>query len=249
MSITGLLTDLSLPEIFQFIDQGHKTGLLRLRALPKSETVVPAIFYLWVYQGRIVAAANQLDQGGLIALIERLNMISKRVFDKLVHWYCLLNEPLGLHLKNQGVLRTEHLKQLFQIQVLQLVFTLFHLKEGQFKFDQNLPIPTREMTGFSVPTSVLNRYSLIEVLLEEIDNYHLNLKTLPSSSLNEATSCPKSCLLNSPTCELHTALMASNSPNTPHRPDHQVPPSNLMPSCGRRCTLLAKQAGRHYGVL
>jgi hypothetical protein len=58
---------------------------LRLRALPKSETVVPAIFYLWVYQGRIVAAANQLDQGGLIAIIERLNMISKRVFDKLIH--------------------------------------------------------------------------------------------------------------------------------------------------------------------
>ena len=30
-----------------------------------------------------------------------------------------------------------------------------HIKDGQFKFEQNVPIPTREMTGLSVPTGVV----------------------------------------------------------------------------------------------
>jgi len=59
---------------------------------------------------------------------------------------------------------------------------LLQLKDGEFKFDQNVPIPTREMTGLSVPAVVLNQYSLIKVLLEKIDNSCLNFKLLPAHS-------------------------------------------------------------------
>src|SRR4028118_170281 len=161
MSITGSLTDFSLAEILQFIGKGRKTGLLTLSDLPTSQALPPT-FYIWVEQGCLVAAANCLDHQGLVGLIEQRQWISDRVFDKLVHWCCPLSEPLGLYLRNQGVLRTEHLKQLFNIQVLQQVSGLFHLKEGHLKFDQNVRTPTREITGLSVAAGVLRLFALPE---------------------------------------------------------------------------------------
>jgi hypothetical protein len=185
MSTTGFLSDLSLLEIFQFIDKGHKTGLLTLRALPESESLLTLPYYIWVDKGCIVAAANRLDQQGLVSLIKQFHMVSDRVFDKLVHLYCPIDKPLGLYLKNQGLLKAYQLKHLFQIQVLQPVFTLFQLNEGQFKFDPHTQPPASEMTGWSVPIMALNRYSWVQLLLQEIDNYCLNLKALPSNHLDE----------------------------------------------------------------
>ncbi len=155
MSITGFTSDFSLPEIFQFIEKGRKTGLLTLRALPKSQATHP-VYYIWVSQGRVVAAANRLDQQGLVSLIEQHQVVSDRVLDKLVHWCCPLDVPLGLYLKNQGVLQTEQLQELFKLQVLQQVGILFKFKEAEFKFDQNVFIPTREMTGLSIEAGALS---------------------------------------------------------------------------------------------
>ncbi len=152
MAITGSLRDFSLPEIFQLIEKGRKTGLLTLRAFPGLQAS-PLVHYIWVYQGRIVAAANRSDHQGLVSLIDQYQWVSDRVFDKLVHWCCPLDEPLGKYLKNQGVIQAEQLKRIFQVQVLQQVCALFKLKDAQFKFDQNVVIPTREMTGLSVPAT------------------------------------------------------------------------------------------------
>ncbi|GAB4183759.1 MAG: hypothetical protein Fur006_20830 [Coleofasciculaceae cyanobacterium] len=55
MSTTGSLTDFSLPEIFQFIDKGHKSGLLTLRTVPESQSPM-SVHYIWANQGRIVFA-------------------------------------------------------------------------------------------------------------------------------------------------------------------------------------------------
>lgn len=183
MSTIGFLRDFPLPEIFQFIDKGRKTGVLRLRALPDYSSTMPAVHYIWIYEGRIVAAANRLDQQGLISLIKQRNWVSPQVATKLFQFY-RNNQPLGLRLKNQGVLQDEQLKHLFQVQVLQQVCALFQLKDGQFKLDQNVPIPMREMTGLSVPSAVVNQYALIQVLLEKIEtrclDRCLDLTALPA---------------------------------------------------------------------
>jgi hypothetical protein len=169
MSTIGFLRDFPLPEIFQFIDKGRKTGVLRLRALPEVPTTLPPVHYIWTYEGRIVAAANRLDQQGLISLIQQRNWVTHQVATKLFKFYPT-DQPLGLCLKNQGVLNNEQLKHLFQVQVLQQICALFQLKDAQFKLDQNVPIPMREMTGLSVPAAVVNQYTLIKVLLEKIEN-------------------------------------------------------------------------------
>lgn len=152
MSIKGHLTDFSLPELFQLLERGQKTGLLTLYAEPVT-LAKPKSHYIWVYQGRIVAAANRLDHQGLVSLIDQRQWVSDRVFDKLVHWCCPINEPLGLYLKNQGVLQSQQLKRLFQVQVLRQVCALLQLKDAEFIFEPNMQIPTREMTGLSVPAT------------------------------------------------------------------------------------------------
>lgn len=152
MCVIGSLTDFSLPEIFQFIERGHKTGLLSLRTLPEDQETPKRIYHIWVYQGRIVAAANRLDQRGLLSLIHQRRWVSDRVIAKLVQ-LCPPSQPLGLCLKNQGVLQAEQLKRLFQIQVLQQVCALFQLKDAQFKFDPKANLVAREMTGLSLPAT------------------------------------------------------------------------------------------------
>lgn len=149
MFIKGSFTDFSLLEILQFVEQGQKTGLLAVRALSQS-SISPFAHYIWVSEGRIVAASYCLDSQGLIRLIEQHQWVSDRVLEKLVRWCSLLGEPLGNYLKNQGVLRAEQLQQLFNIQVLNQVSTLFQLKEGTFEFHQDVSIPTQELTGLSI---------------------------------------------------------------------------------------------------
>jgi hypothetical protein len=178
MSTTGFLTDFSLAEIFQFIEKGQKSGLLRLRALPEVQSTQSLVHYIWADQGRIVAAANRFDQQGLVSLIVQTLGVSNHIVAKLAQ-LCPSGQPLGFFLKNQFVLERKQLEHLFQVQISQQVCALFKLNEGQFKFTQNAPIPTREMTGLSVPATLLNKYGLLEFLLWEVDYCCSSLKASP----------------------------------------------------------------------
>lgn len=164
MSIKGFLTDCSLSEIFQLIERGHKTGLLKLYISPQRRED-PLIFYIWVHQGRIVAAANHLDQQGLVSLIAQHQKVKIRLIAELAQ-SCPIGQPLGLCFKNRLVLEAKQLKHLFKIQVLQKLCALFQFKEGQFEFCQNVPLPTREMTGLSLPMATLNQYCSLHCPLE-----------------------------------------------------------------------------------
>ncbi len=153
MSIKGSLADFSLPEIFQFIENGHKTGLLTIHPLSKSPAE-QSVHYLWMNQGKTVAAANQLNDRGLIELIDQYSWVSHRVVMKLAQ-FCPSNKPLGLYLRSQGALQVEQLEHLFQVQIFRQLCALFQLKDAQFQFEQNVTLPMREMTGLSVPSAVL----------------------------------------------------------------------------------------------
>ncbi len=149
MSITGCLADFSISEIFQLIEKGQKTGFLAVSALPEDITPYSDIHYIWFYRGRIIAAANRLDHQCLAGLIAKNQAVSKRAIAKIVR-LCPKDKPLGLSLKDCGVLSDQKLKQIFQIQVLQRLRTLLEFEDGVFKFIQNAPIPMREMTGLNV---------------------------------------------------------------------------------------------------
>lgn len=149
MCITGSLDDFSLPDIYKLIEKGNQTGLLTIRPGLGSPASFTSAYYIWFYQGRIVAVANRLDQQDLVSLLAQRQWLDNGTLRQLIQ-SCPLNQPLGSHLKKNGALQAKQLKWLFQAQVLQPMYTLFQLKEAVFEFSSNAPMPMREMTGLSL---------------------------------------------------------------------------------------------------
>lgn len=149
MAITSSLTEFSLPELFQFLDQGNKTGLLTLRFQLESNPQEKRIRHTLVHQGRIVAVTRRLDRQCLLAMICQRGWISPEVLREQVN-RCPANIPIGLYLKTQGFIQPEQLRLLFHAQVLQQVCGFFRLKDARFKFDSRATLPTTEMTGLSL---------------------------------------------------------------------------------------------------
>ncbi|HEY9903644.1 MAG TPA: DUF4388 domain-containing protein [Candidatus Sericytochromatia bacterium] len=149
MAITSCLAEFSLPELFQFLDQGSKTGLLTLRFQPDSHSPEKRVRHALMHQGRIVAVTNRLNHQCLLAMICQRGWISPEALREQVN-RCPANMPIGLYLKTQGFLQPEQLRLLFHAQVLQQICGLFRLKDARFKFDTKATLPTTEMTGLSL---------------------------------------------------------------------------------------------------
>jgi Domain of unknown function (DUF4388) len=170
MALTGYLSEYSLVEIFQFVQQGYKTGLLLIE--PDNDSVQATTFtsYVWFRNGRIVSYARDLSQLGLLVMIDQRGWAVDGDLSTLHQKFEMMNEPLGLYLKSKGVLDTEQLRLLFRSQVLQPVCGLFKLANARFSFDEQQPLAYSEMTGLSMTAGeasllglrVLRDWSLIK---------------------------------------------------------------------------------------
>jgi hypothetical protein len=58
MAVTGVLSEFSLPEIFQFLDHGNKTGLLTIKSFPTSANQKVTVHYIWFQIGRVVSCLS-----------------------------------------------------------------------------------------------------------------------------------------------------------------------------------------------
>jgi Domain of unknown function (DUF4388) len=153
MAITGNFADFSLPELLQFLEQGQKTGLLYVGfVLEENNNNTTQAYYMWLQQGRVIAAADRLDQKGLTLMIAQRGWIGERAVSKVtqISPTSSMNTPLGLYLKSQGLLQAEQLKLLFNTQVLRQVCALFQIKDALFVFDATAKLPLAEMTGLSM---------------------------------------------------------------------------------------------------
>lgn len=149
MAVTGVLSEFSLPEIFQFLDHGNKTGLLTIKSFSTPANRKETIHHIWFQIGRVVAAADRVDGQGLPSMIHQRNWLSDRVASKLS--LICADSPLGLCLKSQGLLQAEQLKMLFYGQVIRQVCALFKVENGRFIFESQVKPNTMEMTGLSLP--------------------------------------------------------------------------------------------------
>lgn len=150
MAITGQLAEFSLPELFQFLEQGKKTGRLAIEAPDQPSRK----FYVWFRKGRIVAASNRNDGNGLIVLTHRRGWLTGVSLQE-VRQFDTLMVPLGVYLKIRNVLDPKQLKLLFYIQVMRQVCALFEQSSGRFEFESKAEMPMKEMTGqMMFPTEV-----------------------------------------------------------------------------------------------
>ncbi|AFZ58050.1 DUF4388 domain-containing protein [Anabaena cylindrica FACHB-243] len=155
MAISGLLSELPLPEIFRLLQQGNKTGRLAIKAQAPNSSQPEQNFYIWFQQGLIIAAANRLDGKGLLSIIQQKGWMNARSVTRITD-VCAINQPTGLCLKSQGILEPEQLKMLFNYQVLKQICKLFELQNGSFEFETKTPVPHMEMTGLTaIPKEVI----------------------------------------------------------------------------------------------
>jgi Domain of unknown function (DUF4388) len=155
----GSLSDFSLGELFQVLEQGNQTGRLTISSSAQidegvegSQTQDARNYYIWFRQGLIVAAANRLDNQGLSQLIDQRAWV-KGGTSQLTPGFCNVDLPLGICFKSHGLLTAEQLKLLFSVQVLRQVCQLFTLPNGDYHFDDQAPLAYAEMTGLSAPAT------------------------------------------------------------------------------------------------
>ncbi len=150
MKLFGYLSEYSLAEIFNFIYEGNRTGLLTLSTDYKSSLTPVATQYLWFDRGRITTVTYGLDGIELLTKIEQRRLISFAEVASVRPILDRLSQPLGLYLKSQDLLDAAQIKFLFNSQTISPACKLFEIKHRQFNFDpERLPL-NAELTGINI---------------------------------------------------------------------------------------------------
>ena len=153
MAVRGQLSNFSLPEVLQFVEEGNKTGLLTIRSLPNTTESFQTHF-IWLDQGRIIAAADCNTYHGLSRLIAHHHWLSRTKLLRLIQ-QCPLHTPFGTYLKTQKVLTIQQLKILFSEQIIREICALFMLSDGSFDLISNIRLPYLEMTGMNISATAV----------------------------------------------------------------------------------------------
>ena len=156
MTIRGSLETFSLPELFQIIESGHKSG--RLTFKPKTKNSNPdldEVFQLWFDKGNFITIVNSLKQQFLTSKIINKGWIDIKTLI-VFKFRCPKNKGLGSHLQEQNALSKVQLDLLFKMQVDELI-KLFDIESASFKFEEidnngkipsdNETFPWEEITG------------------------------------------------------------------------------------------------------
>jgi hypothetical protein len=152
VSLAGYLSEYSLAEIFHFVQEGNKTGVLSIEPDLGSHQSLRDTYYLSFQSGRIMSVANGSGLGnrGLLKMMAQRKWISSEQMAMLETQISLLNQPLGTYLKSRDVVNTEQLTLLFNSQVIATACKLFEIHHGQFNFNPQAPLAYAEMTGLSL---------------------------------------------------------------------------------------------------
>lgn len=151
MSLAGYLSEYSLAEIFHFVQEGNKTGVLSVepeRGLMRS---LSDTYYVSFQAGRIMSVTDRNGANqSLLKIMEQRRWLSAAQTMELETQVGLLRQPLGIDLKARNLVNTEQLTLLFNSQVVATTCKLFEIHHGQFKFDPQAPLIYGEMTGLSL---------------------------------------------------------------------------------------------------
>jgi hypothetical protein len=152
MSLAGYLSEYSLAEIFHFVQEGNKSGLLSIEPERGAIRSLSDTYYLSFQGGRIMSVANSsgADHQGLLKMMQQRRWLTPEKTAELENNTHLLRQPLGTYLKSVNLVNTEQLTLLFNSQVVATTCKLFEIHHGRFKFDPQAPTSYGEMTGLSL---------------------------------------------------------------------------------------------------
>jgi Domain of unknown function (DUF4388) len=197
MSLNGCLSEYSLAEIFNFVQDGNKTGLLSIdpdRCLSRS---VDNAYYISFQAGRIMSVSNGygIEYRGLLEMMEQRRWLSLEQVTGLSINANRLGQPLGTYMKSCSMLDTEQLRLLFDSQVVASICKLFgEIHYGRFKFDARASLMYAEMTGISLTAQEVALLGLR--MLRDWSSLSAKLP-MPESSLQKLSLTPPQLRLDS----------------------------------------------------
>jgi hypothetical protein len=159
--LAGHLSEYSLAEILNFIQEGSKTGVLYIEPKYNLTNVVTfaeevsldiPCYHVSFQAGRIMSVFHGLghEKQDLVTMLAQRQWISTEQTIELRKKLNELSLPWGLHLKILDVLSVDRVKTLFNSQVTSVIPKLFEIQQGKFKFDQKVELNYSEMTGLSL---------------------------------------------------------------------------------------------------
>ncbi|WP_373539460.1 DUF4388 domain-containing protein [Chamaesiphon sp.] len=152
MSLAGYLSEYSLAEIFHFVQEGNKTGLLSIEPDPGLMRSLSDAYHISFQAGRIMSVTNAhgAERHGLLKMMQQRRWLSSEQVVGLEFQLRSLRQPLGTQLKSLNLVNTEQLTLLFNSQVVATTCKLFEIHHGQFKFNPQASLIYTEMTGLSL---------------------------------------------------------------------------------------------------
>jgi hypothetical protein len=151
MSLTGYLSEYSLAEIFNFVQEGNKTGLLSIEPDCGVNRPICDAYDITFQGGRIMSVANRIERQGLLKMMEQRRWLSPSQVASLATQTSFLKQPLGIYLKSHNAIDADRLTLIFNAQVISNICKMFvEVHHGRFKFDPKAPLAYAEMTGLSL---------------------------------------------------------------------------------------------------
>lgn len=190
MSLTGYLSEYSLVEIFNFVQEGNKTGLLSIDPDRCFSRLLNNAYYISFQAGRImsVSSGHGLAERGLLKMMAQRQWLSAEQITGLSFHASKLGQPLGTHLKSCNLIDSEQLSLLFDAQVVAGICKLFDENHyGKFCFDPQAELNYPEMTGISLPAKEVSLRGLR--MLRDWSSLSAKLP-LPAAGLQRFSATP-----------------------------------------------------------
>jgi Domain of unknown function (DUF4388) len=154
MTLTGYLSEYSLAEIFNFVQDGNKSGVLSIDPDCLLDRSLCDRYAISFQGGRIMSIVNGKDRSthnGLIGMMAQRQWLLPAQIVELEKKLSSLQQPLGIYLKSQQAIDADRLRLIFNSQVISNICKLFvEVHQGHFKFDPKASLAHAEMTGLSL---------------------------------------------------------------------------------------------------
>lgn len=165
MTIKGSLETFSMPELFQLIDLGSKSGRLTFRSKSKDlNSSSQEVFEIWFDKGNFITVISSLKQQFFTSKIINKGWIDIK---ELIQYQldCPSDTPFGIYLQKAKLLERPQLDLVFQAQISNVI-KLFDVDYGYFEFEElnsqgkipsdNTEFPWQEITGRKIQAKELS---------------------------------------------------------------------------------------------
>ncbi len=143
MGLTGNLKTMKMPELLQWAASSAKSGELKIISGP----VIKKIFFR---NGYIIGAFSNLPSDYLGQMLLSYRKLNKEQLKEALTEQKNSDKKLGEIILQKGWLTEEELKDLIYIQVLEIIYSLFLLPDGEFVFTDN-PSQAMELFNLKLP--------------------------------------------------------------------------------------------------